>query len=79
MNLRALNKKKKIRSDNAMTSGRQSGNRECDCCADGYDGHCMLSASRVYQAGRLNDSPGWDHMGSNVAVEVGKCRINVRQ
>lgn len=29
---------------------------------DLYDGNFILSATRVYQVGRLNDPPGWDHM-----------------
>lgn len=36
---------------------------------DLYSGHFVLSASKIYQVGRLNDSPGWDHMG-NDASEV---------
>lgn len=27
-----------------------------------YDGHFLLTASRIYQVGRLDDPPGWDHM-----------------
>ena len=27
-----------------------------------YDGHFVISASRIYQVGRLNDPPGWDHI-----------------
>lgn len=27
-----------------------------------YDGHFVISATKVYQAGRLNDPPGWDHI-----------------
>lgn len=29
---------------------------------DLYDGRFVLSASRVYHVGTLNDPPGWDHM-----------------
>ena len=29
---------------------------------DLYDGHFILSASRLYMVGALNDPPGWDHM-----------------
>jgi hypothetical protein len=28
-----------------------------------YDGHFVVSATRVYQAGTLSDTPPWDHMG----------------
>ncbi|MFQ5926448.1 MAG: hypothetical protein ACE5MH_03340, partial [Terriglobia bacterium] len=27
-----------------------------------YDGRFVLTAGRIYQVGRLNDPPGWDHM-----------------
>ncbi|MFQ5929710.1 MAG: hypothetical protein ACE5MK_08415 [Acidobacteriota bacterium] len=27
-----------------------------------YDGHFMLSAGQIYQVGRLDDPPAWDHM-----------------
>ncbi|MFQ5739838.1 MAG: hypothetical protein ACE5JX_12570 [Acidobacteriota bacterium] len=27
-----------------------------------YKGHFILSAGRIYQVGRLNDPPGWDHI-----------------
>jgi hypothetical protein len=27
-----------------------------------YDGHFVISSTKVYQAGRLNDAPGWDHI-----------------
>ncbi|MFQ5777449.1 MAG: hypothetical protein ACE5IP_05530 [Terriglobia bacterium] len=27
-----------------------------------YDGHFVLTASRIFQVGRLSDPPGWDHM-----------------
>lgn len=29
---------------------------------DLYDGHFIIEANQVYQVGRLNDPPGWDHM-----------------
>lgn len=32
---------------------------------DLYDGRFILSATRVYQLGRLNDAPGWDHMDND--------------
>ena len=37
---------------------------------DLYDGHFILSASRVYQVGGLKDPPGWNHM-SNDSSNVG--------
>ncbi len=36
---------------------------------DLYDGRWILSAGRIYQIGRLDDPPGWDHM-DNDAVNV---------
>ena len=27
-----------------------------------YDGHFVMSASRIYQVGKLDDPPGWDHI-----------------
>ncbi len=45
-----------------------------------YDAHFVLSAGRVYQVGRLNDPPGWDHMGndaSNVHPVEGVVEIEV--
>ena len=36
---------------------------------DLYDGHFVLSASRLYMVGGLNDAPGWDHFDNN-AVNV---------
>lgn len=47
---------------------------------DLYDGHFQLSAGRLYQVGRLNDSPGWEHMGndaSNVHQVEGTVEIAV--
>ena len=47
---------------------------------DLYDGHFQLSAGRLYQVGRLNDSPGWEHMGndaSNVHQVAGTVEIAV--
>jgi len=47
---------------------------------DLYDGHFQLSAGRLYQVGRLNDSHGWDHMGndaSNVHQVEGNVEIAV--
>ena len=35
---------------------------------DLYDGHFILSASRVYMVGGLNDAPGWDHMDNAAAT-----------
>ena len=34
---------------------------------DLYDGRFILSAARVYQVGRLNEPPGWNHMGNDAA------------
>ncbi len=34
---------------------------------DLYDGHFVLSATRIYQVGRLSDAPAWDHMGQSGA------------
>ena len=45
-----------------------------------YDGHFVLSAGRVYQVGRLNDPPGWDHIGndaSNLQPVEGTVEIDV--
>lgn len=47
---------------------------------DLYDGRFVLSASRIYQVGRLFDPPGWDHMGndaSNVRPVEGTVEIDV--
>jgi hypothetical protein len=49
---------------------------------DLYDGHFVLSATRVYQVGRLNDPAGWDHMGNdgaNVHPVTGTVRIDVNE
>lgn len=35
---------------------------------DLYDGHFVLSATRVYQAGGLHDAAGWNHMSNDGAV-----------
>jgi hypothetical protein len=35
---------------------------------DLYDGHFVLSASRIYMVGGLNDPPGWDHMDNSAAT-----------
>ena len=32
---------------------------------DLYDGHFVLSASRIYQVGGLDDPAGWNHMGND--------------
>ena len=34
---------------------------------DLYDGRFVLEAGRVYQVGRLNDRPGWDHIGNDAS------------
>jgi hypothetical protein len=47
---------------------------------DLYDGRFILSASRVYHVGTLNDPPGWNHMGndaSNVRPAEGTVEIDV--
>ncbi|SVB65026.1 uncharacterized protein METZ01_LOCUS217880, partial [marine metagenome] len=47
---------------------------------DLYDGRWVLSASRIYQVGRLNDPPGWDHIdndGSDVHAVNGTVEIDV--
>jgi hypothetical protein len=47
---------------------------------DLYDGHFVLSASRIYQVGTLEDPPGWNHMGndaSNVRSVPGTVDIDV--
>lgn len=35
---------------------------------DLYDGHFVLSASRIYMVGGLNDAAGWNHMGNDAAA-----------
>jgi hypothetical protein len=47
---------------------------------DLYDGRFIISATRVYQVGRLNDPPGWNHIGndaSNAHVVEGVIEIDV--
>ncbi len=34
---------------------------------DLYEGHFVLSAGRVFQVGRLDDPPGWDHIDNDAA------------
>ena len=49
---------------------------------DLYDGHFVLSARRIYQVGRLNESPGWNHIGndaSNVHPVEGTVEIDVNE
>jgi hypothetical protein len=49
---------------------------------DLYDGHFILSAARLYQVGRLNDPPGWNHMsndGANVHPVEGTVEIDVNE
>ncbi|MEE9280972.1 MAG: hypothetical protein V3V67_12430 [Myxococcota bacterium] len=38
---------------------------------DLYDGRFVLTAGRLYQVGRLDDPPGWDHMGNDAATVHG--------
>ncbi len=47
---------------------------------DLYDGRFVLSASRIYQVGRLGDPAGWDHMdneASHVYPVKGEAEIDV--
>lgn len=47
-----------------------------------YDGHFVLSAGEVYQVGRLDDPPGWDHMDNearNVHPVEGTVEIDVNE
>ncbi len=49
---------------------------------DLYDGHFVLSATRVYQVGGLRDATGWDHMGNdgtNVRPVEGTVEIDVNE
>lgn len=49
---------------------------------DLYSGRFVLSAGRVYQVGRLNDPPGWDHMGndgSNAHLVGGSIEVDVNE
>ncbi len=49
---------------------------------DLYDGRFVLEASRVYQVGRLEDPPGWNHIGndgSNVHEVEGTAEIDVNE
>lgn len=49
---------------------------------DLYDGRFLLSAGRIHQVGRLDDPPGWDHMGddaSNVHPVDGTVEIDVNE
>ena len=51
---------------------------------DLYDGRFRLTVGRIYQVGRLNDPPGWDHIGNDAenvhpvegAVEIDVDEIN---
>src|SRR6188472_1287790 len=47
---------------------------------DLYDGHFIVSATRVYMVGGLNDAPGFDHLGNdaaNVKPAAGTVEIDV--
>ncbi len=47
-----------------------------------YDGHFLITGSRIYQAGTLSDPPPWDHMGddaSNVRPVGGTADIDVNE
>ena len=37
---------------------------------DLYDGRFIISGSRIYQAGTLNDESPWDHMGNDGTNEA---------
>lgn len=45
-----------------------------------YDGHFVMSASRIHQAGKLDDPPGWDHIDNeakNISPVEGMVEIDV--
>lgn len=49
---------------------------------DLYDGRFVLSASRVYQVGTLNDPPGWNHIdnaATNLRAVSGTVEIDVNE
>ena len=49
---------------------------------DLYDGHFVLSAGRVYMAGKLDDGHGWNHMandGSTIHAVGGTLDIDVNE
>ena len=49
---------------------------------DLYDGRFVLAASRIYQVGRLDEPPGWNHIGndaSNVREVEGSVAIDVNE
>lgn len=49
---------------------------------DLYDGRFVLSARRVFQAGAINDPPGWDHMdndASNLRPVAGTVEVDVNE
>ncbi len=67
-------------SASAQSSARQQPDAEVSFYApaqhDLYDGRWVVSASRIYQVGRLDDSPGWDHI-DNAASDVHAVNGNV--
>jgi hypothetical protein len=49
---------------------------------DLYDGQFVLSATRIYMVGSLNDAPGWDHIdnaGATVKPVAGAVAIDVNE
>ena len=49
---------------------------------DLYDGHYIMSASRIYMVGGLNDPVGWDHLDNeakNVKPVSGTAEIDVER
>ena len=49
---------------------------------DLYDGRFIISASRIYMVGGLNDPPGWDHMDNAAATlrpASGTADVNVNE
>ena len=49
---------------------------------DLYDGHFVLSAGRVYMAGKLDDAHGWNHIandGSTIHAVGGTVDIDVNE
>jgi hypothetical protein len=49
---------------------------------DLYDGQFVISTSRIYMVGTLNDPPGWDHLDNdakNVRAVGGTADINVNE
>jgi hypothetical protein len=73
-----------VSSNGGQATPREQPGAEISLYAPGqhdlYDGHFVLSAARVHQVGRLDEPPGWDHMGndaSNVREVGGTVEIDV--